>query len=403
MSVAFSPYAPGFREDPYPHYRRLREEDPVHRTEFGFWLITRYDDVVALLHDRGVTSTGSGRLAAASSKSRVAQIQDAWLLTKEPPEHTYIRRLLNQGFTPRAIKPLRDHVERYAHELLEPRLEERRLDVARDYAYPLATDIICELVGVPKADRDRMRDWVMDMFRVMHAGRFGSGGELPPPEEVGAARRALKGFDEYVRALIAERRQRPTRDIIGLMVEAQGREGRLEDHEIVANTLAVFGAGHDTTIGLIGNAVIALHRNPDALSRVRAEGLTPQSVEEILRYDAPVQSVPRKAATDIEYGGKRIEAGSNLIPVLAAANRDPERFPDPDRLDLDRPAGRHMSFGLGVHYCLGAPLGKVEAEIGLGLLLTRTRDSAIDESGIQWRPSFEFRGPDALPLAFSPP
>ena len=398
----FAPFEPGFREDPYPHYRRLREQDPVHRTDYGFWLVTRYDDVVALLHDPSVTSHGSGRLAGERPAGGVAQVQDAWLLSKEPPEHTYVRRLLNAGFTPRAIRPLREHVSSYARELLEPCLEARRFDVTRDFAYPLATDVICELVGVPTADRDLVRDWVMDMFKVVHAGGFGMGAELPEPEDVAAARTALRAFHEYVVDLIAARRRDPADDIIGLMVAAQKRDGRLEDHEIVANALAVFAAGHDTTIGLVGNALIALHRNPEALARVRAEGLSPGAVAELLRYDAPVQSVPRKAAGDLHYGGRTIEAGSNVIVVLASANRDPDRFPDPDRLDLDRRGERSLSFGLGVHYCLGAPLGRVEAELALGLLLDSTRGSEIDEGGIEWRESLEFRGPDALPLELTP-
>jgi len=401
----FSPFAPGFREDPYPHYHRLREEDPVHQTAGGYWLLTAYDDIAAFLHDRRASSRGAGRMAGggqpAPAGGMLSRTQDSWVLFREPPDHTYLRRTLNPGFTPKAIAGLRDHVERHAQALIEPLLEEGQMDLVADFAYPLATDMICELVGVPRVDRDKCHRWMIDILEVIHGGRFGTGTDLPEPESIAASRSAHRAFFEYFGQLAMDRRESPKDDLISLLVETQDRDGRLDTHDVVANALMMFAAGHDTTVGLVGNSAIALHDHPEQLEQVRARGLDSTGLDELLRHAGPVHAVVRIALEDLDYGGKTIEKGSNVLAILPAANRDPSHFPDPDKLDLDRRDARALAFGLGIHYCIGAPLARLETEIALGMLIRSTKDLEVGTEAVVWGSSLEFRTPRRVPLTFT--
>jgi cytochrome P450 len=257
--------------------------------------------------------------------------------------------------------------------------------------------VICELLGVPAADRDRCRDWGLHVFRAMND-------PMADPEVAVASKASLAAFDEYFSALIEERRRAPRDDVLSALVAAEAEDDELTTSDVIANTLLLFGAGHETTMGLIGMAILSLHRHPDELAELRAAGtIAPETIDELGRYESPIQMATRIAGEDVEYGGCTIAAGDHVTAVIGAANRDPARFPDPDRLDPGRDAGRPLTFGIGIHYCLGAPLARMEVEIVLSTLLARTRDWEIDEGGLEWkRDSLAFRGLRALPMSVEP-
>lgn len=395
----FDPLDPAFVADPYPVYHRLRARDPVHRHALGFYALTRYDDVAALLRDPRFGKSGYQALFEARLGPAPA---GRWLvlsmLFRDPPDHTRLRGLASQAFTPRAVERLRPRIEALVEGLLDRAEDAGRMETIAELAYPLAVTVISEMLGVPPGERETIKQWSLDLARALDAIALPVG-----PEVVERGRRAAAGMVDRFRALVEARRRRPGPDLLSGLVAAEEAGDRLTEDELLATCVLLYVAGHETTVNLIGNGLHALLRHPGQWRRLREDprGL-PAAVEELLRYDGPVQRVGRIALTDVELAGVRIPEGSLVLGFLGAANRDPAHFPDPDRLDVTRDQPRHLAFGYGAHYCLGAPLARLEAVITLGALLRRFPGLALEGPGPSWRPSSTLRGLAALPVSLRP-
>ncbi len=396
-AVEFNPFLPEFVADPYPFYARLRTEEPVHQSPMGLWVLTRYDDVARVLRDPRFGRKGFDELVDARFGTEPGQPGLATsMLFRDPPDHTRLRTLVSKAFTPRVIEGLRPHIQQIVDGLLDRVRDGRRMDLIADLAFPLPVIVISEMLGVPAADRDRFRQWSLDVARSLDAIALPVGPEVI--ERGNAARRALA---DYFRGLIAERRQRPQADLLTGLIAAEEQGDTLSQPELLATCVLLLVAGHETTVNLIGNGMLALLRHPAELRKLSAEpALLPSAVEELLRWDSPVQRTGRIAATDVELGGTLIPKGALVSAVLGAANRDPAHFPEPDRLDLARPDNRHLAFGWGIHFCLGAPLARVEGQIAIGALARRLPGLALATDRPEWRESSALRGLRALPVTF---
>jgi cytochrome P450 len=400
-SVEFNPFLPEFRENPYPFYHRLRSADPVHWSEFaGRWILTRYSDCVGVLRDSvrfsADPNTWSGFsefLAAQGGPGPMVQMQTKWMLLKDPPDHTRLRTLVTKAFTPRVAEGMRPRVQAIVDSLLDEAQSGGSMDLIAALAFPLPTIVICEMLGVPAADREQFQGWARDLARSLDP--------IITPEIIAAADQATLAFLDYFRLLVAKRRQDPQNDLLSGLIAAEEQGDRLSEDELLATAILLLGAGHETTMNLIGNGTLALLRNPDQLEKLKSDPtLIPSAVEELLRYDGSVQMTARTALVDVELGGKVIHKGVQAITVLGAANRDPEQFPDPDRLDITRQDNRHIVFGYGIHHCLGAPLARVEGQVAIATLLRRMPNLRLTGEPLEWRETVTLRGLKALPVAF---
>jgi cytochrome P450 len=394
--VLFNPLLPEFHADPYPFYRRLRQQDPVHRTPMGFWVLTRYDDCVAALRDPRFGREEFQQMLSAVYGGEEADRLPRSMLFRDPPDHTRLRGLVSKAFTPRTIEAMRGHIQEIVDRLLDRALAQGGLDVIEDLAYPLPVTVICEMLGVPVGDHASIRGWSADIARSLDA--IGLPSDPSIAERGRVARRALA---DYFRALVPLRRARPQADLLSGLLAAEEHGDRLTEPEVISMCLLLFIAGHETTVNLIGNGTLALLRHPEQLARVQADpGLVPNAVEELLRYDSPVQRTARITTADVELGGRAIARGAMVVTALGAANRDPAQFAEPDRLDVGRRDVRHISFGSGIHFCLGAPLARVEGQIALGTLLRRAPRLTLAEPAPEWRESSVLRGLKRLQVTF---
>jgi pimeloyl-[acyl-carrier protein] synthase len=394
--VLFNPFAPEFHEDPYPAYRLLRERDPVHQMPMGAWVLTRYDDVAAALRDSRLGRAGSEVMLAAVYGAGNEDIpMPPSMLFRDPPDHTRLRSLVSRAFTPRVVEGLRARIGEIVDHLLDRSQERGRMDVIADLAYPLPVTVISEMLGVDPGDHEAIKQWSADIARGLDALVMPS-----DPDLVQRASRGRRELGEYFRRLIPERRRQPRQDLLTLLIAAEEQGDRLTEGELLSTCVLLYVAGHETTVNLIGNGLYALLRHPAELGRLRVQpDLLPAAVEELLRYDAPVQRTVRIAHEDVELGGRHIDKGSLIVPVMGAANRDPAHFPDPDRLDIGRRENRHVAFGYGIHFCLGAPLARLEGQIVLAHLLRRFPQLALLTERPPWRRSFTLRGLQALPVS----
>ncbi len=395
--VQFNPMAPEFVADPYPMYHRLRTEDPVHHSPLGFWVLTRYPDVMAMLRDPRLTKEPIAAFVAARFGMTVPPPGlGLSMLDRDPPDHTRLRGLVSKAFTPRALERLRPEIQQIVDGLLDEVEARRSMDLVEEFAYPLPVRVICEMLGVPVKDHERFKAWGLDIARGLDAIM------LPPDSEVGkrsiAGRRALAA---YFRELIAERRAAPRDDMLSALIAAEEAGDKLNEEELLATCILLLVAGHETTVNLIGNGTLALLRHPDQLQKLRENpGLIGTAVEELLRFDGPVQRTARIPSEDITIDGQTIPKGEMVMPFLGAADRDPTQFPDPDRLDITRADNRHIAFGMGIHFCLGAPLARMEGQIAINTLLGRFPKLALATDRPQFRQSLTLRGLHALPLSF---
>lgn len=395
--VLFDPFRPEFHVDPYPFYHRLREADPVHLSQIGLWILTRYDDCVTSLRDPRFGRDGFEAILAAQygEESEGSRLPRS-MLFRDPPDHTRLRSLVNRAFTPRVIEGLRDQIQVLVNGLLD-RVERRgRLDVIADLAYPLPVTVICDMLGVPVGDHEQIKEWSSDVIRSLDAIGLPSDASIIERGRIGRHRIA-----DYFRTLLPERRRHPRADLLSSLIAVEEQGDRLTEGELLSTCILLFIAGHETTVNLIGNGLLALLRNPDQLQRLKAEaGLIGSAVEELLRYDSPVQRTARITNAEVEVGGKTIPKGAFVVAAIGAANRDPAHFPDPDRLDIGRADNRHIAFGFGIHFCLGAPLARVEGQIALGTLLRRLPGLRLTGPEPEWRESSTLRGLKALPVEF---
>jgi pimeloyl-[acyl-carrier protein] synthase len=396
MALSFNPMDPEFIADPHPTYHRLRVEDPVHQHPLGFWVLTRYDDVVASLRDPRMTKEPIAGFVAARLGVPAMPLNSMSMLDRDPPDHTRLRALVNKAFTPRVVERLRPHVQEIVDGLLDGVAAKGHMDLIEDFAYPLPVIVICEMLGVPVKDQERFKAWGLDVARGLDSIL------LPADSPVAQrARDARQALGQYFRELIAERRARPQDDMLSGLVAAEEAGDTLSEEDLLSTCILLLIAGHETTVNLIGNGTLALLRNPDQLHRLREHpGLIGTAVEELLRFDGPVQRTARVPSEPVTFGGKTIAAGEMVMPFIAAADRDPSQFPNPDRLDLGRTDNRHIAFGWGIHFCLGAPLARVEGQIAINTLVQRMPKLALATDKPEYRVSLTLRGLERLPVSF---
>ena len=385
------PFDPAVRDNPYPFFARLRETDPVNETPIGIWRLTRYADVDRLLHEApaGVRTT-TGELVGVD-ESQVGPRR--FMLQQDPPTHTRLRKLVSHGFTPRAVSGWRLDIERVVDECLTRVAADGRMDVIADLALPVPSTLICQMMGVPLHDRARFTEWTAK-------ATFGLAAGVAPPELVAEAATAGMSLAGYFTELVETRRASLTDDLLSALIRAEEAGDRLDPLELLSQAIGLLIAGFETTIGLIGNGVRQLILHGDALAKLRAQPeLIASAVEECLRFDGPIILTSRVLHADVEFGGKLLPRNSRVWGMLASANRDPARFPDPDRFDIERKPNDHLAFGGGPHYCLGAHLARMEAQITIGELVRRFDDLALESEAVEWGPSL-FRVPGRLPITF---
>ena len=393
---AFNPMDPEFLADPYPTYHRLRDEDPVHHSPMDFWVLTRYEDVAAVLRDPRFIKEPLVSMVAARFGVSVPPGVGLSMLDRDPPDHTRLRSLVSKAFTPRVVEGLRPRIQKMVDELITRAEAVGMMDLIEEFAYPIPVNVICEMLGVPVEDHERFKGWSLDIARGLDSVW------LPPESEIpkrsGAARHAI---GDYMRGLIAERRASPRGDLLSALIAAEEAGDKLSEDELIATCILLLIAGHETTVNLIGNGTLALLRHPEELRRLReTPGLITSAVEELLRYDGPVQRTARITSTAVTLGGRTIPKGEMVMPFIGAADRDPSQFPDPDRLDLGRADNRHIAFGWGIHFCLGAPLARVEGQIAIDTLVRRLPRLALVNDEPEHRQSLTLRGLKALPVTF---
>lgn len=391
------------RANPYPFYARLRTQDPVHWDEsMGFWVLTRYADNASVYTDERFSRAqglmrGYERLPEADQKvaEPVYCSFSKTMFYADPPYHTHLRGLVNKAFTPRAVEQMRPHVQRIVDSLLDAVQAKGRMDVIQDIAYPLPILVIVEMLGLPPEDRLRFKEWSDDLFAILGTVRRHT------PEMLERALRSLGKITDYITALSQARRRQPLNDLLSALVAVVEEGERLSQEELVANVNIILSAGHETTSNLIGNGLLALLQHPDQMQKLRDQpALVASAVEEIMRYDNPVQIAYRSAAEDVQLGDKLIHKGDLVNMVLAAANRDPEHYSEPDRFDITRDEGRHLGLGLGIHFCIGAPLLRLEGEIAFTTILRRFPELQLATESFDWQEHPIFRGLKSLPVVF---
>ena len=397
--VEFNPFVPAFRDNPYRSYRQLRQTDPVHWSDtFNFWVLTRYADCVSLLrHSQASVNPRDWEryndyVEALGGEGAAADMEQHWMLLKNPPDHTRLRKLATKAFTPRVVEGMRPHIQHIVDDLLDQVAARDGFDIIADLAFPLPVIVIAELIGVPVQDREQFKEWTGTLARSLDP--------VITPEIAQAADRATESFVAYFTHLIAERRARPQQDMLSALIAVEEEGDRLSQDELLANVILLFAAGHETTMNLIGNGMLALFRHPDQLARLRADpGLIQTAVEEFLRYDGSVQMTFRAALDDIEIGGKRIRKNQQALILLGSANHDPAQFANPDQLDITRQDNPHITFSHGIHHCLGAPLARIEAQLAINSLLERLPRLRLATDAVEWREMVTLRGLRELPVA----
>src|SRR5437868_1197897 len=381
--------------NPYPLYRHLREEAPVYWDPYlHAWVVTRYDDVITGLHRSSANRAPTPEQFAAMGMGElgpIAQMMTKQMLFMDAPAHTRLRSLASMAFTPARVEALRNHIREILDEIITPLLRTGRMDVVNDLAAPLPAIVTAEMLGVPTSDCDRLKAWSADFAEVL--GNFQHN-----PDRASRTLKCVEEMTDYFRNAIREQESTPREGLINSFMTAEIDGDRLTEEEIIANCIVTMVGGQETTTNLIGNGVLTLIKNPDETQRLRDDlSLIPSAVEELLRYDSPSQQTARICPEDTELGGKSIRKGQAVIAVMAAGNRDPERFADPDRLDLARADNRHLAFGLASHFCFGAALARIEGQLTFEAIARRTANLAFEAGHkIVWRENLGLRGLTAL-------
>jgi cytochrome P450 len=397
----FNPLAPEFIRDPYPHYARLRTTDPMHLTPLGMYVASRHAEASLVMRDKRF-----GKDYAERTKRRygpdimqepVFRNFSHTMLQQDPPDHTRLRGLVVKAFTARRVEDMRPRIQQIVDETLDRIIPLGKMELIEDFAFRLPITIICDMLGIPEEHRE-----------LFYTGSRNSGRILEPvplsPEEIKQGNATNAMTEMYFQQLFELRRKNPGDDLTTQLVHAEEDGNKLSNEELTANIVLLFGAGHETTVNLIGNGLLALHRNPDQLALLKANpALITNAIEEFLRYDSSVQMTGRVALEDIDdLGGKKIPKGETVLCLLGSANHDPAVYPDrPDSLDIVRPNVRPLSFGGGIHFCLGAQLARLEAEVAIATLLRRLPDLKLDDAeNPEWRPTFVLRGLKQLPASW---
>lgn len=397
--------SPTFRANPYPVYDQMRTQCPrllQEQDHYREWHFTRYEDVALVLKDPRFIKE-SARLAEPQAaeaspphespeRNPLYKMFDNWMLFRDPPDHTRLRSLVNQAFTPRMIERLQPRIAEIADTLLAPLQDQSQFDLISAYAFPLPVIVIAEMLGVPPQDRPLFREWSTAISSTLEFG----GVEQATIDHAGVMATEVM---TYFRQLVRARRNNPQSDVISSMIAAEEKGTRLTEDELLATCVLLLFAGHETTLNLIGNAVSLLIAHPHIQQLLReTPALMPSAVDEFLRYESPVQLTNRFAAQDMIIAGDTIRRGDNINVFLGAANRDPAVFADPHRLDVQRHPNRHLAFAAGAHFCIGAPLARLEGEVAIAALLSTFPMLQADYTAIDWRQSGVFRGPVTLPI-----
>lgn len=402
MSAKLSLYHlldPRVLADPYPLYHRLRTEAPVYWDPYLYaWVVTRYADIVTVLHQFSAKCAPTPEQLAAIGMPElgpVAQVMMRQMLFMDAPAHTRLRGLASMAFTPARVEALRSHIQDIVDTLMTPIMADGRMDVIADLAAPLPAIVTSEMLGVPTVDRDQLKQWSEDFAEVL--GNFQHN-----PNRAARTLKCVEEMSAYFREAIHRCRTQPREGLVHSLVTAEIDGDRLTEEEVIANCIVTMVGAQETTTNLIGNGVLSLLRNPDQLQRLKEDlTLIPSAVEELLRYESPSQHTTRLAPEDTELGGKRIRKGQAVIVVMGAGNRDPQRFADPDRLDVGRRDNRHLAFGWASHFCFGAALARVEGQIAFHAIVSRLPELILEPGPLVWRENLGLRGLTSLPVTFA--
>src|SRR5215471_11829353 len=397
----FNPLSPEFIRDPYPHYARLRTTDPVHVNVHGAFVASRHAEVSLVMRDKrfgkDYLERTIRRYGPKIMDEPMFRSMSHWMLQQDPPDHTRLRGLVVKAFTARRIEDMRRRIEEVVDQTIDAVEADGHMDLIEDFAFRLPVTIICDMLGIPEEHREAFYKGSREGGRILYPVPM-------TPEEIAQANAGNAMARMYFEQLFELRRREPGDDLTTQLVQAEEDGSKLTNEELTANIILLFGAGHETTVNLIGNGLLALHRNPDQLALLKARpDLMVNAIEEFLRYDSSVQMTGRVALEDIDdLGGKKIPKGESVLCLLGSANHDPAVYPDrPDRLDITRPNVKPLSFGGGIHHCLGAQLARIEAEIAISTLLRRLPDLRLDDAdNPEWRPTFVLRGLKRLPASW---
>jgi len=401
VSIAEALKDPAVRADPYPLYAQYRETGPLLPTMFGGYLVTRHSDCFNVLRDARFSSNQSHQAGWDQVSQLVEQLGFGDLFTMftrlmlfaDPPDHTRLRRIVSKAFTPKAVEEMRPRIAEIVDGLLDVAEAKGEMEVVEDLAFPLPVTVISEMLGVPSADHEQLRTWTALAVKA-----------LDPSDDLMAmlpAVGAIREMREYFDALVAERRRNPGNDLTTALIAAEDEGETLSHDELLDTMILLFGAGHETTVNLISGGVLNLHRHPAQLARLQADpALIGTATEELLRFGPPVQVTARTATVDVELAGRPLERGSQLIVMIAGANRDPLVFDEPETLDIGRTDNRHLAFGGGIHLCLGAPLARIEGQEAIGRLVQRFPSMRLVDDEVVWKETSTIRGPAHLRLAW---
>ena len=399
MTMTYDPAAPEVRRNPFPVYSQLQDDDPVHWSEsLRSWVLTRYDDVRQVAMS-DVMSPDRLRPFYAQLKgerreilAEVMRYLSLWMVFRDPPEHTRLRRLVGTAFTPRSIEALADPVGRVVDQLLDALPRNQSVDWAQQVAMPLPAYVILDLLGIPHQSYADLKAWSDELRAFVGSSRA-------DPDRYNRARHGATQLAGFFREVIAARRAAPGEDFVSRMITARDEQGSLSEDELVATCMLVLFAGHETTTHLLGNSANALLDHPDQLQRLRDNpALINPAVEEFLRYDGPSNAITRVVSADHEIGGKLLRSGDRVFAMVNAANRDPRRFDNPQGLDIARQNNRHLTFGFGLHFCLGAPLARLEAQLCFAGLIRRFGKIERAAGETEWIDSLSMRGLSRLPI-----
>lgn len=399
----FNPFLAEFQSDPYPTYHRLRVEDPIHRS-FDTWVLTRYADVKAVLRDPRFGADQVPKRIKNKSHYFEEQQRDIKTLVQmsgkfffylDPPDHTRLRGLVSKAFSAKVVERMHPQIHEIVDESINKVRDTGVMDIVVDLSCPLPVIVIARMLGVPAEDSSKLGQWSNEMSRIIDP--------LMSLEDYDQLNQVAVAFTEYFRDLIVERRKKPKEDLISALIAARDQGDKLSEDELLSVCLMLFVTGEETTVHTIGNGMLALLRHPDQMELLKRNPTIIQSaVEEILRYDSPVQQTARIAREDVEIGDKIIRSGENVLVSLGAANRDPAQFSNPAQLDLIRDENHHLAFSDSIHYCLGAALARIQSQIAINTLVQRLPNLKLNTEKLEWRKNINIRGLKSLPVSFTP-
>jgi cytochrome P450 len=390
--MEFNPFAPEVKQNPYPYFAHLRDHSPVYWVEsLKSWAVSRYDDVASIAKNTQLFSSAPIIPAILGDQNPVPEVN--WMISADPPAHTALRKLVNKAFTPRMVAALEPRINEIIAQLLDQIAEKGgEFDLVHDFSTPLPLMVIAQMLGIEPDRYREFKQWSDDMIRA-------TGGEEVTPAERERLHRSMDDLRSYFEQAIAERRGNPHDDLISALVRAEEDHHQLTAREVLAMCLLLLLGGNETTTNLIGSTVLTLLSHPAELAKVRADlTLVPQMIEEMLRFEAPAQALLRQATADTKIAGSTIPAGSGVMILYGSANRDERQFPNPDVFDVTRNPQEHLAFGFGIHYCIGAPLARLEARIAMDAFLRRFPKVSLRDQRREWIDSFVVRGPKSLPL-----